>query len=70
MLEPVCASLGNTPAIARKTYVHPALIDLTAKAAQHPLPLNLPRATRYLSRAERGLIEYLDSLSTDERRAA
>lgn len=70
MLEPVCASLGNTPAIARKSYVHPALIDLTAKAAQHPLPLNLPRATRYLSRAERGLIEYLDSLSTDERRAA
>jgi DNA topoisomerase I len=70
MLEPVCASLGNTPAIARKSYVHPALIDLTAKSAKRPLPSNLPRATRYLSRAERGLIEYLDSLSSSPAKRA
>ena len=27
MLEPVAEALGNTPAISRKSYVHPALID-------------------------------------------
>jgi len=69
MLEPVCAALGNTPAIARKSYVHPALIDL-AGAANGACPVTLPRATRYLSRAERGLIDYLDSRSTPKRRRA
>ncbi|RJF90691.1 DNA topoisomerase IB [Sphingomonas cavernae] len=59
LLEPVAAALGNTPAIARKSYVHPALMDLAGKTS--PLPLHLPRATRYLSRAERGLIDWLDS---------
>lgn len=63
LLEPVCAALGNTPAIARKSYIHPALTALAAAKGENPLPLHLPRATRYLSRAERGLIEYLDGLS-------
>jgi DNA topoisomerase-1 len=27
MLEPVTEALGNTPAISRKSYVHPALIE-------------------------------------------
>ena len=27
MLEPVAEALGNTPAISRKSYVHPALIE-------------------------------------------
>jgi len=63
LLEPVCAALGNTPAIARKSYVHPALTELAVSKQGNPLPLHLPRATRYLSRAERGLIDYLDGLS-------
>ena len=28
MLEPVAAALGNTPTIARKSYVHPTVIEL------------------------------------------
>jgi DNA topoisomerase-1 len=62
MLDPVVDALGNTPAIARKSYVHPRLIDLT-KAGQKAFreSLKLPRATRYLSRYERGLIELLES---------
>ncbi|WP_245941989.1 DNA topoisomerase IB [Sphingomonas gilva] len=62
MLDPVIQALGNTPAIARKSYVHPRLIDLT-KTGQKAFRegLKLPRATRYLSRHERGLIELLDS---------
>lgn len=60
MLEPVAEALGNTPAISRKSYVHPALIDVvtsgrTAKVAG----MKLPRATKWLSGAERGLIEFL-----------
>ncbi len=64
MLEPVTQALGNTPAIARKSYVHPALIDLAkdreAQAAFRDA-LVLPRATRHLDRIERGLIAHLES---------
>lgn len=62
MLEPVVAALGNTPAIARKSYVHPALIDrCRGGAGLDGPPMTLPRATRHLSRAERGLIAFLDA---------
>lgn len=62
MLEPVAAALGNTPAISRKSYVHPALIDL-CKAGQEEwrASLCLPRKTRYLTRHERGLIDFLEA---------
>lgn len=64
MLEPVTQALGNTPAIARKSYVHPGLVDLAkdrdAQAAFRDA-LILPRATRHLSRAERGLIAFLET---------
>jgi len=62
MLEPVTAILGNTPAIARKSYVHPTLITLAASRDQAALRARaLPRVTRYLSRAERALIELLEN---------
>lgn len=61
MLEHVADHLGNTPAIARKAYVHPAMI---AAAQDHedfaPMAGDLPRATRYLSRYERGFLTYLE----------
>lgn len=64
MLDPVTQALGNTLAIARKSYVHPDLIalakDREAQAAFRKT-LRLPRATRYLTRAERGLIAFLES---------
>lgn len=62
MLEPVAAALGNTPAISRKSYVHPALIALVAQGRTAELAgAKLPRPTRYLSAAERGLIAYLSA---------
>jgi DNA topoisomerase-1 len=64
MLEPVTEALGNTPTIARKSYVHPALVAMAKdRDAQQSFRerLHLPRATRYLSRAERGLIAFLES---------
>ena len=71
MLEPVTAALGNTPAIARKSYVHPALVEL----AQHDqgefrARLDLPRATRYLGRYERGLIAFLQGGTGSRRKVA
>ncbi|HVI99772.1 MAG TPA: DNA topoisomerase IB [Sphingomonas sp.] len=66
MLEPVTDALGNTPAIARNSYVHPRLIDL-AKNGQAAFRegLRLPRKTKYLSRAERGLIAFLTQDAAD-----
>ena len=73
MLEPVVERLGNTPAVARKSYVHPALIELGKdKAAQVAFKelLRLPRATQYLSRAERGLIAFLEASGACDLKAA
>lgn len=71
MLEPVTEALGNTPTIARKSYVHPALIDLTkGDQARFRERLDLPRATRYLDRYERGLIAFLDAGAKPRRTAA
>lgn len=58
MLAVVSEKLGNTPAIARKSYVHPAIIEAVIDK-KHPKD-NLPKATRHLSQVERGLIKFLD----------
>ncbi|MDB5684210.1 MAG: hypothetical protein JWM38_2728 [Sphingomonas bacterium] len=74
MLGPVAEALGNTPAISRKSYVHPALIELARGGGLRGQPKpRLPRASRYLSPVERGLIAFLDELArsgADERQAA
>ena len=61
LLQPVADALGNTPAISRKSYVHPLLLE-AVKTGDLDL-LNgkpLPRATKHLSAAERGLIAVLE----------
>jgi DNA topoisomerase-1 len=64
MLEQVSQALGNTPAIARKSYIHPALIELAQSGDKETIcAVRLPRATKYLSGAERGLIAFLDTLA-------
>ena len=64
MIAPVAAALGNTPAISRKSYIHPALIELCKDGQDRwRRGLRLPRRTRYLSRHERGLIAFLDDLA-------
>jgi len=60
MLEHVAEHLGNTPAIARKSYIHPALIQRIEGQEEWRSGLKLPRQTRWLSRAERGLIAFLE----------
>jgi DNA topoisomerase-1 len=63
VLAEVADRLGNTPAITHKSYVHPAVIA-AAKNEQDaaPLPRSLPRRTHWLSRSERGLLEFLKGL--------
>ena len=58
-LEQVAEALGNTPAISRKSYVHPAVLAVLKVRDSDRLPPRLPRATRWLAREERGLIEFL-----------
>jgi DNA topoisomerase I len=60
MLDEVAAQLGNTPAIARKSYVHPALIEVAQSGVFPQAARKLPRATNSLSSEERGLIAFLE----------
>jgi DNA topoisomerase-1 len=69
VIEPVAEALGNTAAISRKSYVHPALIE-AAKDAGAIGERKLPRPSRYLSATERGLIEFLEALDEKAEAAA
>ncbi len=69
MLEPVAEALGNTPAISRRSYVHPAIVDAVRGGPLKRLSLHCPRSTKYLSGAERGLIAFLGRKTTRKRKA-
>lgn len=60
MMQLVSQRLSNTPAIARKSYVHPEVIALVERQEEWRKGLVLPRRSRWLSRAERGLIAFLE----------
>jgi len=59
VLDEVSAHLGNTPAVTRKSYIHPAVIDLAGRQEEWRAGLTLPRASRWLDRHERGLLDLL-----------
>jgi DNA topoisomerase-1 len=60
VVEPVAEALGNTPAISRKSYVHPALLDAVKESPRDPLSgMERPRGRKRLSSAEVGLLEFL-----------
>ena len=62
LLEPVAEALGNTPTIARKSYVHPLVLALKDSGFDAKC---LPRRTRWLSPVERALIALLDEAADD-----
>ena len=68
MIEPVAEALGNTAAISRKSYVHPALIE-AAKDSGAIDTEDRPRATKYLSASERGLVAFLKALPRGKAKA-
>ena len=60
--EAASDELGNTPTIARNSYIHPALIALAASDEREwRAGLKLPRRTQWLSRHERGMMAFLES---------
>ena len=67
LLEPVAEALGNTPTIARKSYVHPLVLGLKDAGFDTK---STPRRTRWLSSAERALIALLDEASEEVAKAA
>lgn len=60
VIEPVAAALGNTPAISRKSYVHPKLVEFVKENPRDPLSGMLrPGARKRLSSPEVALLEFL-----------
>jgi DNA topoisomerase-1 len=70
MIEPVAEALGNTVAISRKAYVHPALIAAVKESPRDPLKgLERPRARKWLSSCEVALIPFLNKVARKARKA-
>ena len=60
VVEPVAEALGNTPAISRKSYVHPGLLEAVKDDARDPLDgMERPRARKRLSSTEVALLQFL-----------
>jgi DNA topoisomerase-1 len=61
VVEPVAEALGNTPAISRKSYVHPALIEAVKDNPREPLGgVDRPRERKWLSSTEVGFLKFLE----------
>jgi len=66
VVEPVAEALGNTVAMSRKSYVHPALLEAVKEDSRDPLDgMERPRARKRMSSEEVALIEFL---ARDKRR--
>jgi len=71
MIEPVAEALGNTMAMSRKAYVHPALIEAVKQRPRDPLNgMDRPRARKWLSDCEVGLLQFLTKSSKRKRKAS
>ena len=70
MIEPVAEALGNTVAISRKAYVHPALVEAVKEQPRDPLgDIERPRARKWLSECEVGLMQFLAKTKKRKRTA-
>jgi len=60
VIEPVAEALGNTVAMSRKSYVHPALLDAVKERPRDPLKgMKRPRTRRRLSSTETAFLKFL-----------
>ena len=66
LLERVADHLGNTPAVTRRSYIHPAIFELVNEQESWRENLRLPRTTKWRTRAERGLIDHLETAPSAE----
>lgn len=70
MIEPVAKALGNTVAISRKSYVHPALIEAVKENPRNPLNgMERPRSRKWLSSCEVALIPFLAKVARNAKQA-
>ena len=70
VVEPVAEALGNTPAISRKSYVHPQMLDAVKENPRDPLKgFERPSGRKRLSTAEVGLLEFLAKGTRRKRRS-
>ena len=61
VVEPVAEALGNTVAISRKSYVHPALIEAVKDNSRDPLDgFERPTEWKWLSSTEVGFLKFLE----------
>jgi DNA topoisomerase I len=65
MLAEVADQLGNMPAIARKSYVHPAIIEAAQRRDAAQIDGKLPRGRIYISGAELALVKIIGSNNSD-----
>jgi DNA topoisomerase-1 len=71
VVEPVAEALGNTPAMSRKSYVHPSLIEAAKVDPRDPLDgMERPRARKWLSSAEVGFLQFLQKRKRRRKSAA
>jgi DNA topoisomerase-1 len=71
VIEPVAEALGNTPAMSKKAYVHPELLEALKEHPRDPLHgMTRPAPRKRLSTAEAGLLEFLARRSKPRRKAA
>jgi DNA topoisomerase-1 len=65
VVKEVASALGNTPAVCRKSYIHPALIDGYQKGTFFETLQSLPkrRSPRIMTSNERLLLDYLKKVS-------
>lgn len=68
LLEEVSQALGNTPAIARKSYVHPKVVE--AAKASKTIDLSGVRASKWLDRDEKALLAFLQKRVSKRKNAA
>ncbi len=60
VIAPVAEALGNTPAISRKSYVHPRMLEALKENPRDPLAgMKLPRSRKRLSANEVALLAFL-----------
>ena len=62
LTEEVAERLGNTPAVTRKSYIHPAVFELIDRQEEWRGKLQLPRSTKWLTREERGFLAFVETV--------
>ena len=71
VVEPVAEALGNTPAISRKSYVHPKLLEAVKEDSRDPLNgMERPPARKWLSSSEVALLEFLAQREKKRRKSS